>query len=522
MGPTTEPPGNYPVTLTAGSGSNVATATFTLSIPGAGSTGPTGGGPNQMTIVSGNGGLYQAQTANNSSLVVQLLDTNGHPLVNQSVTFTVVGTYATSAAVDGNTTTDTNGLASTGFYAQSIPQNTSFVPVQVTAVAAQGAVTFNETVWQPDPDSNNAQPSAYLSVPTSLQTINAGEGSVLPGAIQATVFAHGFGTTLPIPNVAINITNSDNSGNPGPATCQGNPLTDQNGNVTCNLIPVCSTAVNASTMLPWGLGFHGFNIDFGGALDLTGYSINITSGSGQSLVISSGNNQSGRPGGALSAPLMATVTDQCGASAAGVTVTWKVTQGSAVLSTATTVSNAGGNVSTQLTLGQTPGTVQVVASINSTNSVTFTETIQAVVGSLNLISGGGQSALEGQAFASPLVFQVKDTNNNPVPGLTVNFSLASGTASISTTSGTTNSTGQASVSVTAGNSGRPCDRYRDLRNTHGFGNPQRHRTGAAIECIQLRQRGKHPAVSSSRARTMRLSSGLWIRPRARNQRNHLR
>jgi uncharacterized protein (TIGR03437 family) len=453
MGTTAEAPGNYPVTLTAGSGSNVATATFALAIPGGPGTGPTGGGPNQMTIISGNGGLYQAQNpnfGNSAPLTVQLLDTSGNPLVNQSVTFTIVGP-AIAALDNPNATTDTHGMASTDFYPQTISQNTAFVGTTVTAVATQGAVTFNETVWQPDPNSNDAEPSAYLTAPADLQTINGSEGSVLPGAIQAVVFAHAFGSTTPIPNVAINITNSDNSGNPGPATCQGSPLTDVTGSVTCNLIPVCSTAINASTMLPWGLGFHGFNIDFGDALDLTGYSLNITSGSGQALVIQSGNNQSGRPGAVLSAPLMATVTDQCGASAGGVTVTWKVTQGSATLSTATTVSNQGGNVSTRLTLGQTPGTVQVVASINSTTLVTFTETIQAVVGSIALVSGGGQSALESQAFTSPLVFQVTDTSKNPVPGLAVSFSLASGTASISTTSATTNASGQVSVNVTAGN-----------------------------------------------------------------------
>jgi uncharacterized protein (TIGR03437 family) len=453
MGTSAEAPGNYPVTLTAGSGSSIATTTFALAIPGGVGTGPTGGGPNQMTIISGNGGLYQAQNASfatTSALTVQLLDTNGNPLVNQSVTFTVVGPQI--ALLDNpNATTDTNGMAQTDFIPQAIPQNTPYQGTTVTAVAAQGAVTFNETVWQPDPNSNDSAPTAVVEVPVDIAPITGAEGDVLPGAIVGVVYAHGFGSNPPIPNVAINITTNDGSGNPGPATCQGNPLTDVTGTVTCNLIPVCSTTIDASTMLPWGLGLQPFTIDFGYANDKPGYFLNIIAGSGQALVIHSGNNQSGRPGTALSIPLTATVTDQCGASAGGTTVTWKVTQGSATLSTATTVSNAGGNVSTQLTLGQTPGTVQVVASINSTNLVTFTETITAVVGSLTLVSGGGQSALEGQAFTSPLVFQVKDTSNNPVPGLTVNFSLASGTASISTTSATTNSSGQVSVNVTAGN-----------------------------------------------------------------------
>jgi len=446
MGTTAEAPGNYPVTLTAGSGGSVATTTFALAIPGGG-TGPTGGGPNQMTIISGNGGLYQAQNPNFGSaapLTVQLLDTTGKPLVNQNVTFTVVGPPI-GALDNPNATTDSNGMASTDFYPQTIAQNTPFQGTTVTAVAAQGAVTFNETVWQPDPNSNDSEPSAHLLVPADVQPITIGEGDVIPNAIVGVVFAHAFGSSPAIPNVAINITAPDGSGNPGPATCQGSPLTDVTGTVTCNLVASCTA----------GLGFHGFTIDFGDAFDLQGYVLNVTPGASRTLAIQSGNNQSGRPGTALSLPLMATVTDQCGAAASGVTVTWKVTQGSATLATTTTVSNAGGNVATHLTLGQTPGTVQVVASINTSTLVTFTETVQAVVGSLTLVSGGGQSVLETQAFASPLVFQVKDTSSNPVSGLVVNFSLASGSASISTTSATTNSSGQVSVSVTAGNVAGP-------------------------------------------------------------------
>ena len=108
-----------------------------------------------------------------------------------------------------------------------------------------------------------------------------------------------------------------------------------------------------------------------------------------------------------------------------------------------------------MTLGQTPGTVTIVASINATTLVTFTETIQAVVGSLTSFSGGGQSALVNKPFTAPLVFQLLDTNNNPVPGLVVNFALAGGSATLSAPSATSNTQGQVSVSVTAGNVAGP-------------------------------------------------------------------
>jgi uncharacterized protein (TIGR03437 family) len=82
---------------------------------------------------------------------------------------------------------------------------------------------------------------------------------------------------------------------------------------------------------------------------------------------------------------------------------------------------------------------------------TFTETVNAVVGSLTLVSGSGQTAHESTAFSQPLVFALKDNNSNPLVGFTVNFSVAGGSASLSATSAMTNTQGQASVTVTAGN-----------------------------------------------------------------------
>jgi uncharacterized protein (TIGR03437 family) len=439
-------PGAYPVTLTAGSGTTVATTTFSLTIPGGAlPTGPTSG-PNQMTIISGNGQLFRAQNPNfgiSAPLTIQLLATDGKtPLVNQDVTFTIVGTNTEIAALDiPNAITDQNGMAYTDFFPQSIGQNIGFVGTTVTAVATQGAVTFYETVWQPD--ANDAPVSATVLVPSSV-TLSVGEGDVVPGAIVGVVSLNAFGTSNQIPNVAINITAPDGSGNPGPATCQGNPLSDVTGTVTCNLIASCSA----------GVGLHGFTIDFGNSIDKLGYALNVTAGSTQALAIQGGNKQSGRPGAALSLPLVATVTDQCGTAAQGVTVTWKVTQGSATLSAASTASNQGGTVSTLVTLGQTPGTVTIVASINATATVTYTETVQAVVGGLTLVSGGGQVVLLNQAFV-PIVFQVSDTSKNPVPGILVNFGVASGSATISTPSQTTNAQGQVSVNVIAGNVAGP-------------------------------------------------------------------
>jgi len=472
MGPSSEPPGPYPVTLTAGIAGVTATTTFSLTVPGGVVINPSGGN-SQISIVGGNGQMFEANfTFNNLPLTVLITDTNGNPLANQNVSFTVnpavVNGTTLSIGQIGSTITGTNGQASATFMPGMLPQDVSSVGSTITAsVILNGVtlgVTFNETIFQTNGDGSGP-PSFQLLQPSGTSIIIGGEGDVIKNAVQAQIFSNSFGTSLGIPGVGMRILDGTNTSYPGPGTCQGNPLSVAGATqfspaiVTCNFIPVCSTAIQPSTLTAtssgqtWGFGLHAITIDIGETQFFNGYYVNIVPGATQALAKpnQSGDGQSGRAGSALTLPLVATVTDQCGSPLSNITVTWKVTQGSATLAATSTVSNTAGTVATHVTLGQAPGTVTIVASINSTTTLTYTETIQAVVGSLKLFSGGGQSALLNQPFPAPVVFQLTDNSNNPIPGLTVVFSLGGGSASLSTTSATSNASGQVSLTVTAGN-----------------------------------------------------------------------
>ncbi len=332
-------PGVYPITLTAGtSGSNVATTSFSITIPGGTTTGPTG--VNQMSIVFGNGGLYQAGLIHFDSepLTVQVVDTNGNPLSGVAVTFTVTGPNI--ASVDNpSATTDQNGLATTDFRPGFPPQFTPYQVTQVAATSSLGAVVFQEVVYQVDP-SGTGIPAASVLQPTGGQTITAGEGDVVPQAIVVAMFTNAFGSVQPIPDVSIRITDSATQTGNGPGTCQGNPLSDQTGTVTCNFVAACATSLGPDGN-PIGLGLHAFDIDIGEYNIKTGYTVNIVPGSTQTVSIGSGNNQSGNPGIALNLPLVAQVTDKCGTPVQNVAVTWQVTQGSATISNPTTVFEPG-------------------------------------------------------------------------------------------------------------------------------------------------------------------------------------
>lgn len=451
-------PGSYPVTMTAGTGNNTVTATFSLAIPGAGTPGGPGGGPNQLSIITGNGQLFQSGVLQfgspNNLLTVQLLDTSGNPLANQNVTFTVTGA-AIGTVGNPNTSTDDNGFANSTFFPGFPGQAAAFQSTSVVATATDvsgnvlGSVTFTETIYQVD--SFGGGPTISIQQPVT-SVIAGGEGDVIPGAIQAALFTNAFGRGQAIPGVGIRIADATDPNNNGAGSCQGAPLSDQNGVITCNFIPACATSITASGA-QLGLGLHGFDIVIGEHASFTNYGVNILPGSTQTVVATGGNNQNGNPGAILATPLTATVTDKCGTPIAGVNITWKVTQGAGSLSTTSTQTGAGGFGSTKLTLGTGGGTtVQVTASINGGASATFKETVNVVAGSLTLTQGGGQSLKEGQQF-QPLVFTLKDTSGTVIPGAPVTFSLAAGSAaaSLGSESSQTNAQGQASVTVTAGN-----------------------------------------------------------------------
>ena len=77
----------------------------------------------------------------------------------------------------------------------------------------------------------------------------------------------------------------------------------------------------------------------------------------------------------------------------------------------------------------------------------LTETILGTAASITVVSGAGQIANYGSAFANPIVVIVKDVNSNPIPGAVVSFT-GSG-LKFSSTTATTGANGEASVTASA-------------------------------------------------------------------------
>lgn len=126
----------------------------------------------------------------------------------------------------------------------------------------------------------------------------------------------------------------------------------------------------------------------------------------------------------------------------------------------------GGNTYTTVPLSQLPfsfvvpgsGNINLItraydiSSQSSARSTIFTIPSACVnARQPQMFAGSGQNTPVGNPFISPLVVLVQDSGGNPVPGVTVNFTLAAGGAgaTLSATSATTGPDGKASVTATA-------------------------------------------------------------------------
>ncbi|NDJ24006.1 DUF4082 domain-containing protein [Nostoc sp. B(2019)] len=97
----------------------------------------------------------------------------------------------------------------------------------------------------------------------------------------------------------------------------------------------------------------------------------------------------------------------------------------------------------------TPGAFPT-GSYRNTNYFRDVNFVAVALPTITKVSGGNQTGAAGTPLPNPLVVEVKDSAGNPQSGVTVNFAVTSGGGSISPASAVTNTSGQASTSLTLG------------------------------------------------------------------------
>ena len=161
--------------------------------------------------------------------------------------------------------------------------------------------------------------------------------------------------------------------------------------------------------------------------------------------------QTGTVGQPLGSPLQVLVTDALGNPVSGATVSWSPDPGDGSAGPTTSATNGSGIASTSWTLGSSPGSQSLDASVGGAGSVTFSANAQAgAPANIVIQSGNNQTGTVGQTLSSPLQVLVTDSENNPLSGVTVSWAPDPGDGSASPTTSATNGSGIASSSWTLG------------------------------------------------------------------------
>ncbi len=176
----------------------------------------------------------------------------------------------------------------------------------------------------------------------------------------------------------------------------------------------------------------------------------VLPGAPAALRIAQGDNQSGAPGQQLPLAFVAQLVDANGLFVVGQSASWEiVTPGTINLANVVSTTDPTGRVSALGTLGNVAGTHQLRVRAGSfTQTFQFTVTVAGL--RLSRVSGDAQVAYVNRAFPAPLVVELRDGNNNPVPAQLVQWTVLNGAATLSAASSNTDADGRASVAVSAG------------------------------------------------------------------------
>ncbi|HSN00843.1 MAG TPA: autotransporter domain-containing protein [Rudaea sp.] len=135
----------------------------------------------------------------------------------------------------------------------------------------------------------------------------------------------------------------------------------------------------------------------------------------------------------------------------GISVTWTVLQGGGSLATTQTFTDANGRTSNTLTLGSSPGTNIVQATVAGAGSITFTAiaipAINAGSSTFAIVSGNNQALVPGQP-SQPLVVKVTAADGTPISGVGIAWSASSANAKLASASTTTGADGTAQNTLT--------------------------------------------------------------------------
>jgi hypothetical protein len=427
-------PGAQTVTVTIGAGGS--SAVFN----------ETGFDPTTLTLnnVSGGGQSGNAGAALNNPLIVQVLS-GTTPICGATVTFAGAGPLAPANPgsfdqAGGVYTTDLNGNATalytlstdagTNAVTASLALTTQTVPFTETGVAGAAAIIFAI-----DSTNNQSyQPGFVLPQPLTVKVV---DGTVSHNAVASVSvsFATKTGSGL---NSDGKITNQGGT----PLTSPQIVKTDSNGLASVYFKPgsigdyeIDATATGLSGS---PVQFFATGTQVPTTITKSDPTVALVSDPTQNYPVS-GDNQVQSVLTTLATQFSVVVKDLSGNPVAGVTVTFQVDSnadanfGSPTMKTATDVTDSDGIAQAQLSLGATPGSLQVSYSATQADGKTALTTPDGPFHATSLLpaninyytlggvdlSGNNQSGGTNDVLPNQLIAQVTDGSGIPVPGVSI-------------------------------------------------------------------------------------------------------
>ena len=390
-----------------------------------------------LTMVSGDGQVV-SRGSFWEPLIVQLMD-GATPVVGAVVTWTVDSGWW--SMYPSTSITDSNGLAEHLYSGDPLINSAqSWLDAAVTA-STPGAsdVVFHCITTTITIPGFAVWPTVDIITPSTIIGWAGNPSSTITNGLQLTVVAtSGADKGHGIPNVAVWIDSGDPLTVPTASLPGGTAYTTESG-LTSDVDLGAVTGGPVWVTIRVG-GFAGFGVPL------------RVAGSIAATTAHQSEYQYAMPSAAFDYPLVVKVTLADGSPSVGTAVVWAVvTPGSLTINSSGATTDSQGLANASITAGAATGTYQITATADG-NTATFYLTIDdpAATQHIEKVSGSSQSAVAGAAFHDPLRVWVFDGSTVGVSGVTVTFTVDSGSVALSAGTAVTNAGGYASVTATAG------------------------------------------------------------------------
>ena len=163
------------------------------------------------------------------------------------------------------------------------------------------------------------------------------------------------------------------------------------------------------------------------------------------LKVITGDGQSGAVGSTLHVALRVRATDALGQPVAGAAIQFASASAGGSVNPLTAVTNQGGEATTAMTLGTTPGPETFSATSGALSVFVTENAVPGVATQLLKVSGDGQADTACAVLKVPLAVRAADVFGNGAPGASVRWAQAGGPGSHNVSVLTTDSTGLSAV-----------------------------------------------------------------------------